>query len=72
MGGGLSLEDFCSQYGLSDVVCAALEKMQFEPGDDLSQLSDQSWVDAGLAQLSVNRVRLANKLYRPSRREQGA
>jgi hypothetical protein len=69
MGATIPLEDFCAQYGLSDRIRAALEDIQFAPGDDLSSVTDVEWTEVGLARLAVNRVKNANKIFRRLQRE---
>jgi hypothetical protein len=46
-----SLEEWCARFGISDAVRRGLENLGFEPGNDLSSLTNVDWDNAGLGLL---------------------
>lgn len=61
---GVSLDMFCAQYSLSDTAKQGLEALGFEPGDDLSVVTEAEYKEAGFARLSWDRVLRAYRKYK--------
>jgi hypothetical protein len=53
---GGSIEEFCEQYGLSDLVSMGLKDLGFEIGDDLSLVKDAQWANVNIPPLTVHRI----------------
>ncbi|KAE9401203.1 hypothetical protein BT96DRAFT_938056 [Gymnopus androsaceus JB14] len=61
----ISLNEFCTKYRLTAVE-ARLIKIEFEPGDNLTDYPQEDWLKAGFTKLSWDRVVKSNKAYRAS------
>ena len=58
----ISLDDFCSRYGVEPKDKARLEKMEFRAGDDLDTLGPEDWKDfGGFMALSWSRIKAKNQ-----------
>ncbi|KAJ3774019.1 hypothetical protein FB446DRAFT_771365 [Lentinula raphanica] len=64
-----TLSDFCEANGFDSVMEERLKNLEFQPGDDLSDVKQTDWMDAGFKLLSWKRVLKANKKYRATLKE---
>ncbi|THU81400.1 hypothetical protein K435DRAFT_873380 [Dendrothele bispora CBS 962.96] len=60
----LSLVEFCQQHKFNDNVLKRLQKMEFEPGDNLASITRDQWLEVGFTELSWKQVMKANRSYR--------
>ena len=58
------LADFCSRYRIDEKDKARLEKLEFQPGDNIDLLGSDEWKEnAGFAQLSWTRIKGRNQQF---------
>ena len=58
------LADFCSWYRIDEKDKARLEKLEFQPGDNIDLLGSDEWKEnAGFAQLSWTRIKGRNQQF---------
>ena len=47
-----TVEEFCTKYKLDGDILEGLKKLRFELGDNLAQVSKESWKEAGYVKLT--------------------
>jgi len=58
------LAEFCARYRIDEKDKVRLEKLEFQPGDDIDLLSSDEWKEnAGFAQLSWTRIKGKNQQF---------
>ncbi|EIN05460.1 hypothetical protein PUNSTDRAFT_137574 [Punctularia strigosozonata HHB-11173 SS5] len=60
----VSLEEFCTEYRLSSTIRDRLERMEFQPGMSLAQITEDDWKEKGFEKLGWGSVVRANMKYK--------